>query len=103
MNRHEAHTGSDRGLLIALAICCAGPMVLIVVLTSVAGIALGPAAAVSLGLVAAGVCVAVMVQRTEDPSTGHPKTPTPRPHTAGITPAGRARTRSGPAVRERSR
>jgi len=36
---------------------------LIVVLTSVAGIALGPAAAVSLGLVAAGVCVAVMVQR----------------------------------------
>ena len=67
MNRHEAHTGSDRGLLIALAICCAGPMVLIVVLTSVAGIALGPAAAVSLGLVAAGVCVAVMVQRHRGP------------------------------------
>ena len=63
MNRHEAHTGSDRGLLIALAICCAGPMVLIVVLTSVAGVALGPAAALSLGIVAAGVCVAVMVQR----------------------------------------
>lgn len=64
MNRHETHQrGSDRGLLVALAICCAGPMLLIVVLTSVAGIALGPAAAVSLGLVAAGVCVAVMVQR----------------------------------------
>jgi len=40
---------------------------LIVVLTSVAGIALGPAAAVSLGLVAAGVCVAVMVQRHRGP------------------------------------
>ena len=64
MNRHQTPTtGSDRGLLVALAICCAGPMVLIVVLTSVAGIALGPAAALSLGLVAAGVCVAVMVQR----------------------------------------
>lgn len=64
MNRHEAQTtGSDRGLLVALAVCCAGPMLLIVVLTSVAGIALGPATAVSLGLVASGVCVAVMVQR----------------------------------------
>ncbi len=70
MKRHDAHqTGSDRGLLVALAICCAGPMLLIVALTSVAGVALGPATAVSLGLVAAGVCVAVMVQRHR----GHPE------------------------------
>ena len=87
MNRHEAHTGSDRGLLIALAICCAGPMVLIVVLTSVAGIALGPAAAVSLGLVAAGVCVAVMVQRHRGPQH--------RPSEDAGAPASRRRDRSG--------
>jgi hypothetical protein len=74
VSRHGNHpTVSDRGLLVALAICCAGPMVLIVVLTSVAGVALGPAAAVSLGLVAAGVCVAVMVQRHR----GHPEHRTP--------------------------
>lgn len=54
---------SDRGLLVALAICCIGPMLLIVVLTSVVGVTLGWAAALSLGLVAAGVCIAVMVQR----------------------------------------
>ncbi len=90
MTGHETHqTGSDRGLLIALAICCAGPMVLIVVLTSVAGVALGPAAALSLGLVAAGVCVAVMVQRhrrhTEHgPSAGaDTRTSDPRDHSGG--------------------
>jgi len=53
---------SDRKLLAALAVCCVGPMLLIVVLTSVLGVALGPAAAITLGLVAAGVCVAVMAQ-----------------------------------------
>jgi hypothetical protein len=53
----------DRVVLLALAACCIGPMLGIVVLTSVLGVALGPAVAVSIGLVAAGVCVAVMVQR----------------------------------------
>jgi ABC-type phosphate/phosphonate transport system permease subunit len=38
-------------------------MLLIVVLTSVVGVALGWATAVALGLVAAGVCIAVMAQR----------------------------------------
>lgn len=52
----------DRKLLTALAACCVGPMLLIIVLTSVLGLALGPAAAITLGAVAAGVCVAVMVQ-----------------------------------------
>lgn len=55
--------GSDRAMLLALAICCIGPMLLIVVLTSVVGVALGWAAALALGLVAAGVCITVMVQR----------------------------------------
>lgn len=53
---------SERALLAALAACCIGPMLLIVVLTSVLGIAIGPAAAVTVGVVAAGVCVAVMIQ-----------------------------------------
>jgi zinc transporter ZupT len=54
---------SERAMLIALAVCCAVPMIAIIVLTSVVGIALGPAVAVALGVVAAGICVAVMVQR----------------------------------------
>ncbi|HMS86984.1 MAG TPA: hypothetical protein PKE56_00970 [Acidimicrobiales bacterium] len=53
---------SDRGLLVALAVCCAGPMLLIIVLTTVLGVAVGPAAAIALGTVGAGVCVAVMAQ-----------------------------------------
>lgn len=56
-------SSNERGLFVALAVCCAVPMLVIVVLTSVIGVALGPAVAVSLGLVAAMVCVAVMVQR----------------------------------------
>lgn len=59
----EKESTNERGLLVALAVCCAVPMVAIIVLTSVVGVAIGPAAAVSLGLVAAMVCVAVMVQR----------------------------------------
>ena len=46
-----------------IAACCAGPMVLIVVLVSVLGLAIGPAAAISLGAVASGLCVAVMTLR----------------------------------------
>lgn len=53
---------SDRVLLVALAVCCAGPMLLIVVLTTVLGVAVGPAAAIALGTVAAGICVGVMAQ-----------------------------------------
>lgn len=53
---------SDRVLLVALGVCCAGPMLLIIVLTTVLGVAIGPAAAIAIGTVAAGVCVAVMAQ-----------------------------------------
>lgn len=63
-NQHdEPQPRHERMLLIALAACCVGPMVAIIVLTSVIGIALGRAVAISLGLVAAAVCVGVMVQR----------------------------------------
>ncbi len=64
MRSHDGHApSSDRALLLDLAVCCVGPMLLIVVLTSVVGVALGWATAVALGLVAAGVCIAVMAQR----------------------------------------
>jgi uncharacterized membrane protein len=56
-----AEASSDRPLLVVLAVCCAGPMVAIVVLVAVLGVAIGPALAISLGLVAAGLCVALMV------------------------------------------
>lgn len=52
----------DRPLLVALAVCCAVPMIGVIVATSVVGVALGTAAAVAIGVVAAGVCVAVMYQ-----------------------------------------
>ena len=51
----------DRPFLVALAVCCAGPMLVIVVLVTVLGVAIGPALAISLGLVAAGLCIALMV------------------------------------------
>ena len=53
----------DRTFLLVLAACCAGPMLAIVVLTSVLGMAIGPAGAITLGVLAALVCVALMVQR----------------------------------------
>lgn len=53
---------TDRKVLAALAACCVGPMLLIIVLTSALGVAIGPAAAITLGLVAAGLCIAVMIQ-----------------------------------------
>jgi hypothetical protein len=55
--------GVDRRFLVVLAACCAGPMLVLVVLTAVLGLAVGTAAAVTVGVVAAGVCVAVMVVR----------------------------------------
>lgn len=63
--------GGERGLLVALAVCCAGPMALVVVLTSVLGVALGPAAAASLGLVLAGVCVAVALRHRRRAGAHH--------------------------------
>lgn len=57
----------ERALLVALAVCCAGPMLLIVVLTSVVGLAIGPAVAAALGLVAAAVCVTVMIRHRRTP------------------------------------
>lgn len=59
----ERRASHERPLFVALAVCCAVPMVGVVVLTSVVGVAVGPAVGISLGLVAAMVCVAVMVQR----------------------------------------
>lgn len=53
---------TPRKFLIAMAACCVVPMAFIAVLTSVAGVTIGWAAALALGLVAAGVCAAVMVQ-----------------------------------------
>lgn len=53
----------DRPLLVALAVCCAGPMLVILVLVALLGVAIGPALAISLGLVAGGLCVALMVGR----------------------------------------
>jgi hypothetical protein len=53
-------------------------MLLIVVLVSVLGLAIGPAAAIALGLVAGGLCVAVMTTRHRQhvpSSTGEPPNP----------------------------
>lgn len=64
----EGHARArDRSFLAALVLCCAGPMLLIVVLTSVVGVALGSAAAITLGLVAAGFCIAVMARHHRHP------------------------------------
>ena len=43
------------------AACCVAPMLLLVVLTTVAGLTLGLSAALALGVVAASLCVGVMV------------------------------------------
>lgn len=52
----------NRKMIVAMALCCIVPMGFIVVMTSVIGVTFGWASALALGLVAAGVCVAVMVQ-----------------------------------------
>jgi hypothetical protein len=59
---------STRKMLAAMALCCIVPMGFIIVMTSVVGVTLGWASALALGIVAAGVCVAIMVQhhRHED-------------------------------------
>ena len=53
---------TDRKVLAALAACCVGPMFLIIVLRSALGVAVGPAAAITVGIVATGLCFAVMIQ-----------------------------------------
>lgn len=54
---------ADRRFLAALAVCCVGPMLLITVLASAFGVALGRATAITLGLVAVVVCVVVTTHR----------------------------------------
>ncbi|MCZ7628837.1 MAG: hypothetical protein M5U19_07130 [Microthrixaceae bacterium] len=53
---------STRKMLVAMALCCMVPMGFIFVMISVVGVTFGWASAMALGIVAAGVCVAVMVQ-----------------------------------------
>lgn len=66
----------NRKMIAAMALCCIVPMGFIVVMTSVIGVTFGWASALALGLVAAGVCVAVMVQHmnhdVSDESTRSP-------------------------------
>ncbi|GEM_PF-6058522 len=59
----------ERSLLVALAVCCALPMLAIILLTSVAGLALDPAVAAAVGITAAGLCVGIMVLHRRP---GHP-------------------------------
>lgn len=66
---------NERFLFVAFAACCIVPMLGIVVLTAVLGVALGPAAAISIGVIAAMTCVAVMVIRHRDHSD-HEEGPT---------------------------
>lgn len=56
-------------MLLGMVACCVAPMALIVVLTTVVGVTLGWAAALTVGLVVAGLCVAVMVQHHRPSST----------------------------------
>lgn len=73
-----ADTPHHWAMLGMIAACCAGPMVLIVLLVSVLGFAIGPAAAISLGVVAGALCVVVMMlrhrQHTNADSAGHGRT-----------------------------
>jgi hypothetical protein len=69
MDDDDTATRPERGdsvgghpVLIALAVCCTVPMIGIVVMTSVLGLALGWATAIAVGVVAGGICVAVMAQ-----------------------------------------
>lgn len=56
----------ERIVLGVIAACCVGPMLLIVLLTAVLGVTLGPAAAISIGLVAAAACIVLMIARHRD-------------------------------------
>jgi hypothetical protein len=64
--------------MVALAVCCALSMLAIILLTSVAEPALGPAVAATLGITAAGWYVGIMVLHRRP---GHPTTAAaPRHH-----------------------
>ncbi|MFA5564676.1 MAG: hypothetical protein WDA77_01935 [Acidimicrobiia bacterium] len=52
----------NRKMIAAIALCCIVPMGLIVVMTSIIGVTFGWASALTLGLIAAGVCAAMMIQ-----------------------------------------
>ncbi len=64
-----ASPARERQFLLGLVACCAGPMFAIVLLTSVLGMTLGPASALTLGLVAALVCIALSSTDTTEPLT----------------------------------
>ncbi|WP_334142496.1 hypothetical protein [Rhabdothermincola sp.] len=57
---HPNDTKVERGLLVALAVCCVVPMTVILLASSLLGLTLGSAVAAAVGLTAAGLCVAVM-------------------------------------------
>jgi hypothetical protein len=63
MNAPGTDRSSHLAMLGLFAACCIAPMLLIVVLTTVVGLTLGLSAAFSLGIVAAALCVGVMVVR----------------------------------------
>ena len=60
---HHRTQRSERFVLLALVACCIGPMLAIIVLTTVVGITSGTAAAITIGVMAAMVCVEIMVSR----------------------------------------
>jgi hypothetical protein len=59
----SAGAGNGRWTLGEIADCCIGPMLLLIVLTSVLGIAIGYKAAIAVGVVAGGVGVAALAVR----------------------------------------
>ena len=71
MNDPSTTTPNHLAMLGLFAACCVAPMLLIVVLTTVVGLTIGLSAAFALGVVAASLCVGVMVVH----HGGHRSTP----------------------------
>ena len=63
MTNQEQPAISGAKFVGVLAVCCVVPMGIVVLLTSVLGLAIGWAAAVAIGSVAAALCIGVMVLR----------------------------------------
>jgi hypothetical protein len=63
MDDAGATTPSRLVMLSMVAACCIAPMLLIILLTTVAGLTIGLSAALALGVVAAALCVGLMVMR----------------------------------------
>lgn len=61
MADHNGQPVPRSTMLAVIAACCLGPMLLLVLLTAVAGIAIGYAAAATLGATAASFCVVLML------------------------------------------